>query len=215
LTPPAAVVFDLDGLLVESESRWTIAEQRVVAELGGTWDLELKRRMLGTSLSQAAETMAEWVGVPPERAPEIALAVLDGVLDAVEEHGADAMPGARALVADLAGKVPLAVASNSTRQLVGAVLRASGLPDVWDAVVCAGDGLRPKPEPDVYLAACRELAVAPERSLALEDSPTGVAAARAAGMRVIGIPSLPGLDLHADAAYPSLEAVDLAALGLA
>jgi HAD superfamily hydrolase (TIGR01509 family) len=215
LTPPAAVVFDLDGLLVESESRWTIAEQRVVAELGGTWDLELKRRMLGTSLSQAAETMAEWVGAPPERAPEISLAVLDGVLDAVEEHGADAMPGARALVTDLAGKVPLAVASNSTPQLVGAVLRASGLPDVWDAVVCAGDGLRPKPEPDVYLAACRELAVAPERSVALEDSPTGAAAARAAGMRVIGIPSLPGLDLHADAAYPSLEAVDLAALGLA
>jgi HAD superfamily hydrolase (TIGR01509 family) len=215
LTPPAAVVFDLDGLLVESESRWTIAEQRVVEELGGTWDLELKRRMLGTSLSQAAATMAEWVGVPPERAPEISLAVLDGVLDAVEEHGADAMPGARALIADLAGKVPLAVASNSSPQLVAAVLRASGLPDVWDAVVCAGDGLRPKPEPDVYLAACRELAVAPERAVALEDSPTGVAAARAAGMRVIGIPSFPGLDLHADAAYPSLEAVDLAALGLA
>ena len=94
------------------------------------------------------------------------------------------------------------------------MLQASGLPDVWDTVVCAGDGLRPKPEPDVYLAACRELGVAPERALALEDSPTGVTAARAAGMRVIGIPSLPGLELHADAAYPSLEAVDLAALGL-
>jgi HAD superfamily hydrolase (TIGR01509 family) len=159
--------------------------------------------------------MAEWVGAPREQALEISLRVLDGVIDAVEEHGADAMPGARALVTQLAGAVPLAVASNSTPRLVRAVLRASGLPDVWETVVCAGDGLRPKPAPDVYLAACRELKAAPEGSVALEDSPTGVAAARAAGMRVIGIPSLPGLHLDADAAYPSLEAVDLAALGLA
>ena len=103
-------------------------------------------------------------------------------------------------------EVPLAVASNTPARFTAAALGASGLPtEVFSSVVCAGDGLAPKPEPDVYLAACRELGLPPERCVAFEDSPTGAAAARAAGMRVVGVPSIAGQTFEADVVLGSLD----------
>jgi HAD superfamily hydrolase (TIGR01509 family) len=201
----AAVVFDCDGLLLETESRWTIAEQALVRGHGGTWTTELKWRMLGMSLSQAAHILADWLGLEPAAAPALAVELEAEYASALAEHGAEPMPGALALLDALAGRVPLAVASNTPEPHLGAALRAGGLPDVFAAVVGSGGELRPKPAPDVYLAACRALAVDPAAALAFEDSQPGCDAARAAGLRVVGVPSLPGQVLRADVQLASLE----------
>jgi HAD superfamily hydrolase (TIGR01509 family) len=104
-----------------------------------------------------------------------------------------AFPGAEDLVRELKGRVPIAVASNTPEHLVGGALACAGVAEYFDVVVTADQVAEPKPSPDVYLRACELLGAAPSRSIALEDSPTGVAAARAAGMFVIGIPSFPGV----------------------
>jgi HAD superfamily hydrolase (TIGR01509 family) len=126
---------------------------------------------------------------------------------AVDEHGVDPMPGAAELVVALADRVPVAVASNTHEVDTRRVLIRSGLPDVFTAIVCAGDGISPKPAPDVYVAACAALGAEPSAAIALEDSPTGVAAARAAGMHVIGVPSTPGVPLDAHRVVASLTDV--------
>ncbi|WP_239083456.1 HAD family hydrolase [Asanoa ishikariensis] len=118
--------------------------------------------------------------------------------------GADALPGARALVERLKDRVPIAVASNSPRSFVAAALASTGLHELFDHVLAAEDVTIAKPAPDLYLAACAVLRADPARSVAFEDSPTGVAAARAAGMYVVGVPSLPRVGLDTDATYPSL-----------
>jgi HAD superfamily hydrolase (TIGR01509 family) len=104
-----------------------------------------------------------------------------------------AFPGAEDLVQELKGRLPIAVASNTPEHLVRGALACAGLAEYFDVVVTADQVAEPKPSPDAYLRACELLGAAPSRSIALEDSPTGVAAARAAGMFVIGIPSFPGV----------------------
>jgi HAD superfamily hydrolase (TIGR01509 family) len=205
-----AVVFDCDGLLLETESRWTLAEIAVCEQWGVPFSMELKRRLLGTALDRAGELLAEWVGEPPERsAPLLAERLITAYRDAVDEHGVDPMPGAAELVVALADRVPVAVASNTREADTRRVLARSGLPDVFTAIVCAGDGIAPKPAPDVYLAACAALGAEPSVAIALEDSPTGVAAARAAGMHVIGVPSTPGVPLDAHRIVASLTDVTI------
>ena len=120
------------------------------------------------------------------------------------------MPGAADIVIALCDRMPIAVASNTREADTRRVLARSGLPEVFAAIVCAGNGIAPKPAPDVYLAACSALGADPSTAVALEDSPTGVAAARGAGMRVIGVPSTPGLPLDADAVVSSLTEITLA-----
>jgi beta-phosphoglucomutase-like phosphatase (HAD superfamily) len=117
-------------------------------------------------------------------------------------------------VTALAGRVPLAVASNTREQTVRATLAASGLPPVFEHVLSPGEGRRPKPAPDVYLAACEALGVAASDAVAFEDSPPGVSAARAAGMRVVAVPSAGVHDIEADLVLGSLLDLDLAVLGL-
>ena len=126
------------------------------------------------------------------------------------------MPGAIDLVLELRGRVPIAVASNTPERLVRGAMACAGVAELFDVVVTADQVAEPKPSPDVYLRACELLAAAPSRSVALEDSPTGVAAARAAGMYVLGIPSFPGVTLDdADLVAPSLAAPSVrGALGL-
>ena len=119
------------------------------------------------------------------------------------------MPGAADIVIALCDRMPIAVASNTREADTRRVLARSGLPEVFAAIVCAGNGIAPKPAPDVYLAACSALGADPSTAVALEDSPTGVAAARGAGMRVIGVPSTPGLPLDADAVVSSLTEITL------
>jgi beta-phosphoglucomutase-like phosphatase (HAD superfamily) len=105
------------------------------------------------------------------------------------------------------------VASNTPAAFTAAALGASGLPvELFSTVVCAGNGLAPKPAPDVYLAACRGLDRPPETCVAFEDSPTGAAAARAAGLRVVGVPSIPGQTFEADVVLGSLEGLGVDAL---
>ena len=179
---------------------------------GVPFSMKLKRRLLGTALDRAGELLAKWVGEPPERAPVLAEALITAYRDAVTELGVEPMPGAAALVVALSDRVPIAVASNTSEADTRHALARSGLPEVFAAIACAGDGIAPKPAPDVYLAACAALGTHPSMAVALEDSPTGVAAARAAGMRVIGVPSTPGVPLDAHRVVGSLAEVTFEAL---
>jgi len=124
------------------------------------------------------------------------------------------MAGAHAVVSAIAGRLPIAVASNTQEATVRATLAASGLPPVFDLVFTPDQGRRPKPSPDVYLAACEALGVAPADAVAFEDSPPGAAAARAAGMFVIAVPSDGIHGLEADLVLGSLLDLELAVLGL-
>ena len=195
--PPACVIFDCDGLLVDSENAWTRAEATLYERHGIAFTLEHKQELLGTSGPIAMATLERHLGLD-----DGAGAALLGELNALAleevEREAAALPGAVELVAALADAgVPIGVASNSPHALLEASLRSAGLQDAFAAVVSAQDVAHGKPAPDVYLEACRQLAADPAASVALEDSPTGVDAARAAGLHVIGVPSLEGVELPA------------------
>jgi HAD superfamily hydrolase (TIGR01509 family) len=211
---PRAVVFDCDGLLIDSEVRWAVAERRVVEGHGGAWLPELRERMVGGSGDHTAHCIADWLGLPETAAPGILHEVYTGYLAVLDELGVEPMAGAHALVSAVAGRLPIAVASNTREETVRATLAASGLPAVFDLVFTPGQGRRAKPEPDVYLAACEALEVAPADGVAFEDSPPGVAAARAAGMFVVAVPSDGIHELEADLVLGSLLDLDLAVLGL-
>jgi HAD superfamily hydrolase (TIGR01509 family) len=212
--PPRAVVFDCDGLLIDTEVRWAVAERRVVEQLGGVWSAELRDLLVGGSGDNTARQIASWAGLPEDDAAEILVDVYTSYHAVLEEQGVEPMPGACSLVAAVSGRLPIAVASNTREQTVRATLAASGLPAEFELVFTPDQGRRPKPAPDVYLAACDALGVAPAEAVAFEDSLPGAAAARAAGMFVIAVPS-PGVhDLEADLVLGSLLDLDLAVLGL-
>jgi HAD superfamily hydrolase (TIGR01509 family) len=193
---PRAVIFDNDGLTLDTEPAYTRAETVLFARRGATFTMEHKRELLGTSGEAAAAALERMLGLPGE-----GLALVDelhalalGELD----HGVEPMPGIVELLGALrdAG-VPVGLASNSVTGFVGRALREGGLDGAFDVIVTSDAVARPKPAPDVYLAAAAALGAEPGECVALEDSQTGVAAARAAGMVVIGVPSLPGVDLAA------------------
>ncbi|KUL41313.1 HAD family hydrolase [Actinoplanes awajinensis] len=207
----AAVVFDCDGLLVDTETCWTRAETALFAEHGHGFGLEQKKLLIGRTLETAAEAIATYFDLPGE-GPALAARLHD--LVALElAAGADALPGARDLVTALRGRVPIAVASNSNRAFVDTALAKSGLAELFSHVYAVEDVARPKPAPDLYLAACAGLGVDPARSVAFEDSGTGVASARAAGLYVIGVPSLPGTTLDVHRSYSSLADPELLTWG--
>ncbi|MEU4162114.1 HAD family phosphatase [Actinoplanes sp. NPDC026670] len=190
-----AVVFDCDGLLVDTETCWTRAETKIFAEHGHEFGLDQKQIVIGRTLEAAGVAMADYFGRPGD-GPVLAQHLHD--LVAVElAAGADALPGARGLVEALLGRVPIAVASNSPRAFVDTALASAGLDDLFTHVLAAEDVDRPKPAPDLYLAACAALGANPAHSVAFEDSHTGVTSARAAGLHVVGVPSLPGVVLDA------------------
>jgi HAD superfamily hydrolase (TIGR01509 family) len=202
---PAAVIFDNDGLTLDTEQAWTRAETTLYARHGIAFTMDHKRDLLGTSRAAGIAKLERHLGLPG-RGEALTRELHDLVVDELLA-GAPPMPGAEALVRALrAAGVPVGLASNSSRALVGQALATSGLNGAFDVVVTADDVPRPKPAPDVYLAAAHALGVAPADCAALEDSHTGVAAARAAGMLVIGVPSLPGVRLdEADVVGGSLE----------
>ena len=207
---PQAVVFDLDGLLVDSEGAWEAAERRVVASFDRPWDGDVRRQLLGCGPEEAAVVLAEHLGgVDPDEVDRRILAA------ALEEMGAGVQPqpGALALLRGLAGRVPLAVATNSRRPLAEVAAASAGVTEWVDVLVTVEDVERAKPAPDVYLGACDRLGADPRRSIGLEDSAVGARAAAAAGLWVIGCPSEPGVTL--DAAHvvvTSLEELDPLAL---
>lgn len=197
-----AVVFDCDGLLMDTEGAWEKGEAKLLANYGHTYTREDRRRLLGVGAIDAGLTIADILGTP-ERADEL-LVELHAICRVIVAAEAKPMPGAKELVERLYGNVPLAVASNSPTDLVRGVLEVAELLGYFEAVLGDHDVENAKPAPDLYLGACERLGANPERSLALEDSPTGVKAAKRAGMRVIGIPSEPDVELEADVVYPSL-----------
>lgn len=204
---PAAVVFDLDGLLVDSEPAWEAAERRLVeADYGRPWDPAIRVELLGSGPADAARILAAHLGVDDVRAVDRRL-----LQSAVREfrRGVPVRPGARQLLEALRDRVPVGVATNSRRVVAELALSGTGLDALVDQVVCVEDVVSPKPAPDVYLRACALLGADPSESIGLEDSPVGARAARAAGLWVIGCPSVP--EPAIDAAHvivASLEEID-------
>ena len=193
---PAAVVFDNDGLLLDTESVWTRAEQDLFERRGLEFTPADKRELVGTSAEIAGGILERRLGAPG-RAAEL-LEELNALVVAELERGVEAMIGARELLERLRERgTPLALVSNSPLRFVRRSIELAGFEGHFDAVISAHEVAAPKPAPDPYLEACRRLGVEPgPEVVALEDSPTGVAAARAAGLTVIGIPSIDGIDLE-------------------
>jgi HAD superfamily hydrolase (TIGR01509 family) len=192
-----AVVFDNDGLLLDTEESWTRAERTLFARRGLEFTPEHKRALLGTAPDRAAsmfEELFEAPGKGPELVAELGLLVYEEMASYAPPR-----PGARELLTRLGeAGVPIALASNSHRILVDRALATAGIdPGVFGAILTADVVARPKPEPDIYIAACEALGPRPADTLALEDSPTGVAAAVAAGCYTIAVPSLAGVVLDA------------------
>jgi HAD superfamily hydrolase (TIGR01509 family) len=198
---PAAVLFDNDGLLLDTEVLWTRAEVTLFARYGVTFTLDHKRELIGTSGPVTEAKVERWLG-QPGRGGALMAEMHDLVMDEALA-GVDPMPGAVELLDRV--QVPVGVASNSPRTFVERTLEVAGLRDRFACVLSADDVAHPKPAPDVYVALARGLGADPAACVALEDSPTGVAAARAAGAFVIGIPSLDGMVLdEADLVVESL-----------
>jgi HAD superfamily hydrolase (TIGR01509 family) len=193
---PSAVVFDNDGLLLDTESVWTRAEADLFERRGIEFTAAHKHELVGTSAEIAGRVLERRLG-EPGRAAEL-IEELNALVVAELEHGVEAMVGARELLHALKGRgTPIGLVSNSPLVFVRRSLEIVGFHDHFDVVLSAHEVAAPKPAPDPYLEACRRLGVEPGPSVvALEDSPTGVAAARAAGLTVIGIPSLAGIALE-------------------
>jgi HAD superfamily hydrolase (TIGR01509 family) len=192
---PAAVVFDNDGLLLDTESVWTRAEQDLFERRSIEFTPQHKRELVGTSAEIAGGILEQRLGEPGQAAELIE--ELNELVVAELEHGVEAMLGAAELLQRLKRRgTPIGLVSNSPLPFVRRSLEIVGFVDHFDVVLSAHEVAAPKPAPDPYLEACRRLGVAPGPSvIALEDSPTGVAAARAAGLTVIGVPSLDGIEL--------------------
>jgi HAD superfamily hydrolase (TIGR01509 family) len=193
---PDAVVFDNDGLLLDTESVWTRAEQDLFERREIEFTFAHKRELVGTSAEIAGGVLERRLG-EPGRADEL-IEELNALVVAELEHGVEAMVGARELLHTLKQRgTPIGLVSNSPLLFVQRSLEIVGFEDHFDVVLSAHEVAAPKPAPDPYLEACRRLGVeAGPGVVALEDSPTGVASARAAGLTVIGVPSLDGVRLE-------------------
>jgi HAD superfamily hydrolase (TIGR01509 family) len=211
--PLCAVLFDMDGLLIDSEPLWLETETAVMARLDpgeAGWTEEDQAQLLGGSLER---TVRYLLGKATRPAPPDVVAqwLMSGIAERVRRGGVPAQPGARELLASVkAAGLPHALVTSSERSFMDAVLASTGMR--FDVLVCADDVTATKPDPEPYLLAAKLTGVHPADCFALEDSPNGVASAEAAGCRVIAVPSLvpiapaPGrtvvrslLDLQADA----------------
>ena len=192
---PDAVLFDNDGLLLDTESVWTRAEQDMFDAYGHEFTAAHKLELIGKSGAIASKLLEEWLG-QEGRGVEL-MAELDQMVVAELEHGVEAMVGARDLLERLQAQgTPIGLVSNSPLSFVERSLAIVGFEAIFATIVSGHEVAEPKPAPDPYLEACRRLGVEAGPSvIALEDSPTGVAAARAAGLTVIGVPSVEGVEL--------------------
>jgi len=182
-----AVVFDLDGVIVDSEQVWDEVREAYVRETGGTYTDESARDMMGMSSPEWSRYMAEALRVPGTPG-EINAAIVERMLARYGE-APPLLPGAVEAVRRIGASLPLAIASSSNRELIDVVLRASGLAADFRATVSSEEVPRGKPWPDVYLDAARRLGVDPARCGAVEDSHNGIRSAKAAGMRVVAVPN--------------------------
>jgi HAD superfamily hydrolase (TIGR01509 family) len=210
---PDAVVFDNDGLLLDTESVWTRAEADLFERYEVEFTAEHKRELVGTSADIAGGMIEGWLG-RPGRKLEL-MEELNDLVVAELEHGVEAMVGARDLLERLKAQgTPIGLVSNSPMPFVRRSLEIVGFEDIFDVLISGHDVAAPKPAPDPYLEACRRLGVeAGPGVIALEDSPTGVAAARAAGLTVIGVPSIDGVELG-EAHHIAAHLLDATVTGL-
>jgi HAD superfamily hydrolase (TIGR01509 family) len=182
-----AVVFDLDGVIVDSEPIWDEVRERYIREHGGRYDDEAQRAMMGMSSTEWSQYIHDELGVDirPER---INADVVELMATRYREH-IPLIRGAREAVERMACSFPCGLASSSNRQLIDVVLELAELTEFFRATVSSEEVTRGKPAPDVYIEAARRLGVAPEVCTAIEDSHAGIRSAKAAGMRVVAIPN--------------------------
>jgi HAD superfamily hydrolase (TIGR01509 family) len=182
-----AVVFDLDGVLLDSEQLWDKAREQLARERGGRWHDQAQRDMMGMSSLEWSRYMHETIGLP-EPPEEISREVVER-LTALYRERLPAIPGAKEAVERLAADYKLGLASSSNRELIDLALELLGVAHLFAATVSSEEVACGKPAPDVYLEAARRLGIEPARAAAVEDSQNGILAAKAAGMRVIAIPN--------------------------
>ena len=187
MKPIVAVVFDLDGVLIDSEQVWDEARRELARELGRSWRPEATRAMMGMSSTEWSRYMHERLAVPLQPA-DISRKVVER-LRALYDQELPLMPGARAAVRRLAARWPLGLASSSNRELIDHALELAGLAKEFQVTISSDEVAAGKPRPDVYLEACRRLGAPPPGCVAVEDSGNGIRSARAAGMRVMAIPN--------------------------
>ena len=187
MSEPAAVVFDLDGVLIESEHVWDATREALVRQRGGTWDERATTDMMGMSSNEWSSYMHDRLGVPMTPA-EINDDVVRRVAAAYEER-LPLLPHAVETVRELGERWRLGVASSSNRPIIELVLDRMGVRDCFAAVVSSEEVANGKPAPDVYLAVASALGINPEDCVAIEDSTNGIKSAVAAGMRTIAVPN--------------------------
>jgi len=187
VSAPFAVVFDLDGVLLDSEQRWNEAKEALVRETGGTWRDEAPHVMMGMSSPEWSAYLMNDLAVPlgqPEINREVVRRMEDGY-----RAGLPLLPGAGETVRALAARWPLGLASSSNRELIDLFLELAGFGDAFRVTVSSEEVASGKPSPDVYLEAASRLGADPARCVAIEDSSNGIRAGHAAGMAVIAVPN--------------------------
>jgi HAD superfamily hydrolase (TIGR01509 family) len=182
-----AVVFDLDGVIIDSEELWDEVREGLARKRGGRWSAQAQADMMGMSSTEWSRYLHEVVGLP-DPPDEINREVVDLMLARYSER-LPLIDGAVDAVKRLAAHWRLAVASSSNRELIDRVLEVSGLAPSFEATVSSEEVERGKPAPDVYLEATRRLGVEAARSVAIEDSASGIRSAHAADMHVVAIPN--------------------------
>ena len=181
-----AVVFDLDGVLIDSEPVWEHVRRGLVAGYGGRWPDDAQQRLMGMSTQEWARYLSEdlGIGLPPN---EVARLVIRGMAGQYQHH-LPLLPGAVDAVRRMAERWPLGLASSSPPALIRTVLNTAGIAPLFKATVSTEDVAHGKPAPDVYLAVAAQLGVTPEHAAAVEDSSNGLRSAAAAGLAVIAVP---------------------------
>jgi HAD superfamily hydrolase (TIGR01509 family) len=193
-------IFDLDGIILETEQEWNDVRREFAARYGGHWGKDDQSAVIGANSMQWAEYMREQVGAQLDPR-DIYHGVVEGLPARYSQH-LPLIPGAREAIVDLAGQFRLAVASSSPIELIEQSLELAGLRQYFAALVSSDEVAVGKPAPDVYLEACKRLGTVPARAVAIEDSSNGLWAASAAGLAVIAVPN--------QAYPPTPEALELA-----
>jgi HAD superfamily hydrolase (TIGR01509 family) len=181
-----AVVFDLDGVLIDSEPVWERVRRALVAERGGHWSPDAQRQLMGMSTPEWARYLSEdlGVGLPPD---QVAAEIINRMAASYREH-LPLLPGAAEAVARLAARWPLGLASSAPAALIETVLQAASLHSLFSVTMSTEQVPHGKPAPDIYLAVTARLGFRPSECAAVEDSSNGLRSAAAAGLRVVAVP---------------------------
>ncbi len=182
----AAIIFDLDGTLIDTEESWDIVRRGLARDAGLTWPDGATQAMMGMSTQEWSAYLVDAVGLPVT--PDEAARLTIEAMAAHHRAGVDVLPGAVEAVRRMADRYPVAIASSSPRVLIDAAVEALGIGDLLQATVSTEEVERGKPAPDGYLRACELLGVPPGEAVAVEDAPNGIRSALAAGMAVVAVP---------------------------